>query len=439
MNLAQRTRLSLVEYGLPTSLSSLESATPDVNQPSVKELLRGAGDRVRQSLRLPEAPFLFEDGAVRATRVAGMLRLAPGLELEIVPKFIGDPAHTAWRQDFLYLAELSRHGRLLPTERLVSSGGEEKSLAGLTARAMAVMYQDNQRRPLRAYRRSRERSFTIEGDPDPMDLVLPGADGFEQEVIRFDRQTDHNADILAALKLLSPEVSNPQTAGQLLRIIAALSPQRPSGRRRHAAVPNRSRAWQPVVDLARDILDGLGASYRQGGVRSPGYIVDSWRVWEDFITCACRIGYGTDNVLSQRSGTLGELKSASNEWLAADVQVRPDIQIRSAGITKYLVDAKYKGRGEGAKMTIHDADVYESLAFMEATKLGLVFLVYPAAHGKGALGSTEIFAQVTVGPRKIIAVTVQSQGVSKRFGLQEFSSEFAKQLEQHTYVLAKPK
>lgn len=198
----------MVEYGRPTPLSLLEQSMAGTNQPTVKELLRGAGDRIKQALRLPEAPFIFEDGAIRATRVAGMLRLAPGLELEIVPKFIGDPdKNTQWRQDFLYLAELSRHGRLLPAERLASSGGEEKSLVGLTARAMAAMYQDNQRRPLRAYRRAHERSFSIEGDPDPMDLVLPGADGFEQEVIRFDRQTDHNADILAALKLLSPEVS----------------------------------------------------------------------------------------------------------------------------------------------------------------------------------------------------------------------------------------
>jgi len=106
---------------------------------------------------------------------------------------------------------------------------------------MALMYRDNNRRPLRAYRRSLETSFSIEGDPDPMDLILPDADGFEQEVIRYDRQTGHNSEILAALRLLVPDVSNPQTLNSILRIICELSPQRSLGHRRCTPVPARSR------------------------------------------------------------------------------------------------------------------------------------------------------------------------------------------------------
>lgn len=270
-----------------------------------------------------------------------------------------------------------------------------------------------------------------------MDLVLPGADGFEQEVIRFDRQTDHNADILAALKLLSPEVSNPQTASQLLRIITELSPQRSSGKRRQLTVPNRARAWQPVVDLARDVLGGLGASYRQGGVRSPGYIVDSWRVWEDFITSACRIGYGTDKVVSQKSAKLGEILSKTNDWAPADCHVKPDIQIRQAESTKYLIDAKYKGRG-GSLVTIDDADIYEALAFMEATEVGLVFLVYPAPSALGDLGTIDVFAKLNVRSRRIVGVMVAIEGVSRRFGLQKLSNRFAMQLEEAAKTLATP-
>ena len=74
------------------------------------------------------------------------------------------------------------------------------------------MYEARKRRPLRSYRRVREADFFIDGDPDPVDLIFPSPDGFEQERILFDRRNGWNADIVAAAKELITEVSDPSAA-----------------------------------------------------------------------------------------------------------------------------------------------------------------------------------------------------------------------------------
>lgn len=86
----------------------------------------------------------------RAKGFAGLIRLGPSLELEITPKFLGiDDTDSKWREDFFYLVTLSKHGRLLASERMVASGNSPRNLSALVARSMATMYWDNQRLPTR--------------------------------------------------------------------------------------------------------------------------------------------------------------------------------------------------------------------------------------------------------------------------------------------------
>ena len=71
------------------------------------------------------------------------------------------------------------------------------------------MCEARKRRPLRSYRSVREADFFIDGDPDPVDLIFPSPDGFEQELIRFDQERLER-DIVAAAGELLPEVSDLQ-------------------------------------------------------------------------------------------------------------------------------------------------------------------------------------------------------------------------------------
>lgn len=98
-----RTRLSLVEYGAPVDLSREVSSTIGIDRAKANNLLIEAGNRIASSLRLNYNPISIDARGARAVDFAGLIRLAPSLELEVAPKFLGlDDADAAWREDFFF-------------------------------------------------------------------------------------------------------------------------------------------------------------------------------------------------------------------------------------------------------------------------------------------------------------------------------------------------
>ena len=155
-----RTRLSLVEYGAPVDLSCAVSTAIGVDRAKANVLLLDAGNRAASSLGLNYNPISVDAKGTRAIDFAGLIRLAPSLELEVAPKFLGlHDTDASWREDFFFLSTLSRHGRLLASERLSASGGAPRDLSTLVARSITSMYEARKRRPLRSYRRVREADF----------------------------------------------------------------------------------------------------------------------------------------------------------------------------------------------------------------------------------------------------------------------------------------
>ena len=422
-----RTRLSLVEYGAPVDLSRAIVEAIGVDRTKANSLLMEAGNRAASSLRLNYNPISVDAKGTRAIDFAGLIRLAPSLELEVAPKFLGlDDTDAAWREDFFFLSTLSRHGRLLASERLSASGGTPRDLSTLVARAITSMYEDRKRRPLRSYRRVREADFFIDGDPDPVDLIFPSPDGFEQELIRFDRRNGWNADIVAAAKELLPEVSDPSAAGSLVRLIEDLSPQdTPANRRK--PIPARYRAWKPLHELSIDVLGGLGLNYKQGQAHAPGYLVDTWRVWEDLLTVAARLGFGRNAVVPQRGYPLGT-KTKISTGAVSKLSVYPDCVIEPDGTRpRMLLDAKYKGHVEKGQLRIGEADIYEALAFAKATGCNLVALAYPAQPGDvpQPVGTCTVFERAVVDAVQIVGIQIESRLISKTGALRVFAANMA--------------
>jgi hypothetical protein len=386
-----------------------------------------AGSRAAASLRLNYNPISVDAKGARAVDFAGLIRLAPSLELEVAPKFLGlDDTDSAWREDFFFLSTLSRHGRLLASERLSASGGAPRDLSTLVARSISSMYEARKRRPLRGYRRVREADFFIDGDPDPVDLIFPSPDGFEQEFIRFDRRNGWNADIVAAAKELLPEVSDPSAAITLVRLIEDLSPQSTPVNRRKP-IPARHRAWKPLHELSIDVLGGLGLNYKQGQAHAPGYLVDTWRVWEDLLTVATRLGFGHSAVSSQRGFPLGT-KTKSSTGAVSKLSVYPDCVIESDGRQpRMLLDAKYKGHVEKGQLRISESDIYEALAFSRATGCNHVVLAYPAQANDKLLniGACTVFERVQVEAVQIVGIQIESRFISKTGALRAFAANFA--------------
>lgn len=422
-----RKRLSLVEYGAPIDLSRAIAQGIGVDRAKANSLLVEAGSRAASSLRLNYNPISVDAKGARAIDFAGLIRLAPSLELEVAPKFLGlDDTDAAWREDFFFLSTLSRHGRLLASECLSASGGTPRDLSTLVARSITSMYEARKRRPLRSYRSGRETDFFIDGDTDPVDLIFPSPDGFEQELIRFDRRNGWNADIVAAAKELLSEVSDPSAAGSLVRLIEDLSPQNAIANRRKP-VPARHRAWKPLHQLAIDVLGSLGLSYKQGQAHAPGYLVDTWRVWEDLLTVAARLGFGRNAVVPQRGYHLG-IKTKISTGVVSKLSVYPDCVIESDGTgPRMLLDAKYKGHVEKGQLRISEADTYEALAFSKATECNLVALAYPAqpVDVPRSVGTCTVFERIQVDAVQIIGLQVECRGVSKAGGLRLFSSNFS--------------
>jgi 5-methylcytosine-specific restriction enzyme subunit McrC len=425
-----RTRLSLVEYGAPVDLSHAIAEAIGVDRAKANSLLIEAGSRAAFSLGLNYNPISVDAKGTRAINFAGLIRLAPSLELEVAPKFLGlDDTDAAWREDFFFLSTLSRHGRLLASERLSASGGTPRDLSTLVARSITSMYEARKRRPLRSYRRVREADFFIDGDPDPVDLIFPSPDGFEQERILFDRRNGWNADIVAAAKELLPEVSDPSVASSLVRLIEDLSPQNAPANRRKP-IPARHRAWKPLHELSIDVLGGLGLNYKQGQAHAPGYLINTWRVWEDLLTVAARLGFGRNAVVPQRGYPLGT-KIKISTGVVSKLSVYPDCVIESDGTRpRMLLDAKYKGHVEKGQLRISEADIYEALAFSNATGCKLVALAYPAQPGDALqpVGTCTVFEKAVVDAVQIVGIQIESRLISKTGALRLFGANIAASL-----------
>lgn len=423
MAIGARKRFSVVEYGPSTDLAGQIASASGVNRDKAWRLIDGAGERIARTLGFNTNPVQTDAKGTRVSDVAGMIRLAPSLELEISPKFLGvDETDSNWREDFYYLANLSRHGRLLASERLRAASGAPQDLAALVARSLAGMYRDNRRKPLRAYRTARETSFSIEGDIDPFDLQFPDADGYPQDIIRYDRRNSFNASIVGAAKTLLPDVSDPVAVKELLRLIEDLPQQGRPDPFRARKVPARSRAWQPIIDLSNDVLRGLGISYKIGMAAAPGYVVGTWQTWEHLLTVAARFGYGLDVVRAQKEQRLGTRQRSSSAEASA-FNVLPDLLITAE--TRFILDAKYKTNSEKGKLRISEADAYEALAFSKATGCESVVLAYPALPGKQRLplGQVDLFERISIDETQIYGVQIEVRGISQKGGLTSFSKE----------------
>lgn len=421
-------RATLVEYSDPQPV--LQKIAMDLGAESafVRDQIISAGERVARILSLSNNPICVSGTKIQVANVAGLLRVGPRLELEIAPKFLGT-TWVNWREDFFFISMLSRHGRLLANERLGSAVGAKENLATLVARAMIVMYWENQRRPLRTYRLARIEDFVVDGEVDPESIVLPSVDGYEQQLVTYDRRNIYNAAILSAAYTLIPETRDPQTQRQLIRVAEYLSPQLSISHARHCLVPNRAKRWQALHDLAIDILRGFGIAYNKESARAPGYILDTWRVWEDLLTIALRMSLGSNNLDIQRSIALGvrETIEPNGRKVSKNALVTPDIYMKDG--TEIVLDAKYKGRISDARNRILESDLYEALAFAAAAKRRKVLLLYPAiARGNTPkdVGTTTVFERITVDDVSVIGIEVEVRGISRTGALKHFANNIKK-------------
>ncbi|MFD3443115.1 hypothetical protein ACFDTO_00745 [Microbacteriaceae bacterium 4G12] len=351
--------------------------------------------------------------------IAGLLRLSPDLELEIVPKFLDD-ADSSWQEDFFLLALFSQTGRILPHEHIRAGQGARGDLASLVGRTLAQMYWENHRRPIRTYRGRPVTEFSYDGDVDPLDLLIPEPDGFPQTVLQLSRDNEYNAVIAGAVRALLPETQDAETRKQLLRVQQGLALQSPSISAVPRRLPARHRHWQAAYDLSAAVLRGLGVGFAADHLLAPGFLLRTWSTWQSLVEAALRTGLPDRVVLGQQQYPLGQR-------LEEPLKVRPDVTVLDGKRSVLVVDAKYRTRGDTTP-SVNASDIYETLAFLRATACREAVLLYPRRASDGAPqspGTATVFELVEVGSERVTGMLVECRGISGSGGYEAFSRTLA--------------
>ena len=420
-------RPRLHESGAPTSLSSIADATglrPDRMWPLLEQL----SQRMRRELRLRDEPFTLDNAAVATSGVAGVIRLAPQCELEIVPKCF-TPDRAEWREDFLAIATITRLGRVARRERVSASRrSPHGDLLSLLAAIFLDEFERLMRVPIREYHRFTWVDTNIDGELDYGMLWEPRAEGFPQAGSRLTTENLFMHTISEAAVYLG-HASLDRGVGERLRRLAIVS--RTSKRRRvRARVPGRYSRWQDLYDLSRDVLAGHGLNLAaESSLRAPGFLVNTERCWEDLIALALASRGGQLAVEVKPRLTLGVRYRESG---TENVSATPDMLVSPPGLPgRVVVDAKYKGNALGPMESIVRSDLYEVLGFMEAASSQLAILVHPggpwSTAGTGT-GAVTPFDRVVVGSRRVIGVSVNTQGIGRKDGLARFGRQLSQDL-----------
>ena len=90
------------------------------------------------------------------------------------------------------------------------------------------------------------------------------------------------------------------------------------------------------------------------------------------------------------------------------------------------------GHVEKGEFRVSESDVYEALAFANATACNLVVLGYPAVpiDAPAPVGTCKVFEKIEVDKVQIIGVQIESRLISKSGAVRRFSDKMAADLSQ---------
>lgn len=136
--------------------------------------------------------------------------------------------------------------------------------------------------------------------------------------------------------------------------------------------------YQPALRLAEIVLRNASAEAAPGGLHVAAFVVEMWRVFEDFVTTALTDSLSRryrGNSVTQYPSFLDEPTSGAK---TGRVKLLIDLVHLVDGIPRIIFDAKYKVASPGGKYP--NADHYQMLAYCTALKLPTAWLVYAAGR-----------------------------------------------------------
>lgn len=416
-------RIRLIEYGVGVEISELQQC--GLLAQEVLNSVEKTNRRLKRCLNCTRDVLIKTEGRLRACGIAGIVRLTSQIELEVVPKFLAHTIDTSWQSTLYLLSVMSKHGTVLTTDHIHSSMSYIDSLYDIAGRMLAQGYQSNKRKLIRKYRKEVFRDFAIDGELDFDAIIERNQDGKKQSQIRFDIFNGYNATIAKAMRITLPYVSDNNIRNILSTAISMFGKQSPAPTNK-LNVPSRNKEWSDTYDLAYDIVNGLSNSFDAGKVIAPGYVANTWQLWEWLLTAGMTVGNLQYVVKGQDPIEWGKKVCVGRP---ISVNVYPDISIRdkSTNQVQYLIDAKYKLLVNPATGEILRDDLYEAFAFCCATNSELLFLAYPTDdHGTDEAGTVHKQAEYWLSGKRIIVITVSFGTLNQRGGLYAFGRNMQK-------------
>lgn len=418
-------KAAIFEYGKGAELASI--VLDKVSKSQLITDIENTNNRIQSSLGISAKVLYVADGEIKAAGIAGVVQISKNLELEIIPKFLGVGAED-WKATLYLLSTLSKYGSILTSEKIHSNSSYLNSLYEIAGRILAEDYIRLSRKPIRQYRKEIFYDFSIDGELDFDDYYNLNAEGFKQASVKFDQSNAFNATIQSAMKIVLPYVSDNKVRLVLQSAIMSFGKQNAmTGRKQR--VPSRNIEWKNTYNLAYDICLGLGSSFEYGQMIAPGFVVDTWKLWEWLLTIGVEIG-AKKNVIPQALTYFGYKEFRNTKY---KINVFPDIAIYKNTVDNapwFLVDAKYKLLPEEKNSEVLRADLYEAYAFCKATKCNTLFLAYPTEVSDNEdAGMVRIVSKYFIEDITIFAVKISFGSIRTKGGIFTFGNNLYSGLE----------
>lgn len=418
-------KISVVEYSAGIQLDLLFHPPAELDE--IYYGIQKANKRIADNLKIKKDVLQLTDGRLRALGVSGVIQLSKNVELEVIPKFIAEHNEVDWKSTLYMLSTLSKHGSILTAERITASSSYLNSLYEIAGRILAQEYLKCRRKPVRQYRKEQYWDYAIDGEMELSMIFEHQPDGIEQSRIRFDRLNAYNATIREAMKVVQPFTTDSQVKNILSTAVSELGKQG-SPSRKKLSIPARNKEWETAYDLSFDIINGLGTSYDAGRFVAPGFIVDTWQLWEWLITTGIKLGNSKYNVFPQNKVCWGNKHTSNGRY---SVNVFPDIEVVSKEnkTPLYLIDAKYKLLKNKTTNEIEREDLYEAFAFCNATNTNKIVLVYPADESSDIPGDVKKSATYYINGVSVYVVQVSFGSIKDKGGIYTFATNLSEGIE----------
>lgn len=320
--------------------------------------------------------------SVKLSKYCGLVPLITG-NLEILPKTHRDGDSDAGRDLLLRLLRLSNYGALFETQPAGHRIRPSTLLEVFIEHFFSIVMRLAKEGLLREYQELDQDLSVLRGKLVIQRQLGPLANRLDRLACRYDELTSDNRwnrAIKHALHLLPPHIYSAGLSRTWLELNAVMEDVShvPAARLglRDLKFDRHAIRYRTAIQWVRWIVGLLSPAIAVGDDSAPGLLFDMNRLFEQSVAKWLRRQLpGADISLQEREKHLAALEGQPGSQM---IPIQPDIVIRHRERVIALADAKWKVlKGEGGRLLLPEADVYQMHAYATAYDCDTLILMYP--------------------------------------------------------------